>query len=240
LKFASFDGLEWRIQTVDSSGSVGIYTSLNHGPDGNPAISYGGADLRLKLAQYNGESWQTQVIVRDESVGRNTALSFGPEGNPSVSYYDTANFDLGFVSYQLAELPRHVNINQPFIALGSDKDGDGISDRVEINTGSDPENPDTDGDEWNDGDEINLGFSPLSATNTPRFLLTVSVSPGLDGVEQISLSFPAKSGKTYRIEESADMRRWKTRESGIIGTGNTIQRDFTTEGTETFLRAREE
>ena len=240
LKFASFDGLEWRIQTVDSSGSVGIYTSLNHGPDGNPAISYGGADLRLKLAQYNGESWQTQVIVRDESVGRNTALSFGPDGNPSVSYYDSANFDLGFVSYQLVELPRHVNINQPFIALGSDRDGDGISDRVEINTGSDPENPDTDGDEWNDGDEINLGFSPLSATNTPRFLLSVSVSPGLDGVEQISVSFPAKSGKTYRIEESTDMRRWKTRESGIIGTGNTIQRDFTTEGTETFLRAREE
>ena len=240
LKFASFDGLEWRIQTVDSGGSVGIYTSLNHGPDGNPAISYGGANLKLKLAQYNGESWQTQVIVSDESGGRNTALSFGPEGNPSVSYYDSANFELGFVSYQLAELPRHVNINQPFIALGSDRDGDGISDRVEINTGSDPENPDTDGDEWNDGDEINLGFSPLSATNTPRFLLTVSVSPGLDGVEQISVSFPAKSGKTYSIEESTDMRRWKTRESGIIGTGNTIQRDFTTEGTETFLRAREE
>ena len=240
LKFASFDGLEWRIQTVDSGGNVGIYTSLNHGPDGNPAISYGGSDLKLKLAQYNGESWQTQVIGSDESGGRNTALSFGPEGNPSVSYYDSANFDLGFVSYQLAELPRHVNINQPFIVLGSDRDGDGISDRVEINTGSDPENPDTDGDEWNDGDEINLGFSPLSATNTPRFLLTFSVSPGLDGVEQISLSFPAKSGKTYRIEETTDMRRWKTRESGIIGTGNTIQRNFPTEGTETFLRAREE
>jgi hypothetical protein len=110
----------------------------------------------------------------------------------------------------------------------------------ENDTGTDPNNPDTDGDGWNDGDEVRLGFSPVSAASTPRFAITFSVSPRFGGVEQVTLSFPTKSGKSYRIEESADMRRWRARESGITGNGNTVQRSFPAEGATWFLRASEE
>jgi hypothetical protein len=40
LKFAVFDGAKWQIETVDSQGDVGMYTSLSHGPDGGVAIAY--------------------------------------------------------------------------------------------------------------------------------------------------------------------------------------------------------
>ena len=42
-----------------------------------------------------------------------------------------------------------------------DSDGDGLSDEVEDERGTDPQNPDTDGDGYSDGEEIDCGSSPL-------------------------------------------------------------------------------
>ena len=131
-----------------------------------------------------------------------------------------------------------------------DSDGDGLIDVDETNTGifvsenetgTDPNNPDTDGDGWNDGDEVRLGFSPVSAASSPRFAITFNVTMDpTGGPDRVSLSFPTKSGRSYRIEESVDMKTWRTRESGITGNGETIQRNFPTEGSRMLLRASEE
>jgi hypothetical protein len=120
-----------------------------------------------------------------------------------------------------------------------DSDNDGISNYQELVVyQTDPDDSDSDGDGWNDGDEIRLGFSPVSAASTPRFAITFSVSPRFEGVEQITFSFPTKSGKSYRIEESTDLRTWSTRESGITGNGDTIQRNFPDEGGKMLLLLR--
>ncbi|MDC0047862.1 hypothetical protein OAL09_00800 [Verrucomicrobia bacterium] len=51
---------------------------------------------------------------------------------------------------------------------------------------------------------------------------------------------PAQTGKSYRIEESTDHKIWSTRESGISGNGNNVQRSFSPNAAKWFLRAREE
>ncbi|MDA7650086.1 hypothetical protein OAF65_11225 [Verrucomicrobiales bacterium] len=58
-------------------------------------------------------------------------------------------------------------------------------------------------------------------------------------IDQITLSFPAQTGKSYRIEESTDHKIWSTRESGISGNGNNVQRSFSPNAAKWFLRARE-
>lgn len=44
----------------------------------------------------------------------------------------------------------------------TDSDGDGLSDAIELQLGTDPTNPDTDGDSYTDGEEIDHGYSPLN------------------------------------------------------------------------------
>lgn len=47
--------------------------------------------------------------------------------------------------------------NDPY----GDSDGDGLSNALEVQLGTDPNNPDTDGDGLSDGVEVNLGLNPL-------------------------------------------------------------------------------
>ena len=46
----------WQIQTVDSAGDTGRFSSLAFDINGNPAISYHG-DWLLRFAYWNGSSW---------------------------------------------------------------------------------------------------------------------------------------------------------------------------------------
>jgi alpha-tubulin suppressor-like RCC1 family protein len=142
------------------------------------------------------------------------------------------------------------------INIGPDADGDGLLDSAETNTGTfvsenetgtDPANPDSDGDGFNDGVEVAAGSDPNDADSTPEgnasapFTLSFSTTRLPSGaIDQLVISFPTRNGRSYRIEESTDFRTWRTRESGINGNGETIQRSLPVAGRKMLLRASEE
>ncbi len=60
------------------------------------------------------------------------------------------------------------------------------------------------------------------------------------GLDALQVSFPARSGVSYRIEESSDLQVWDVRETGISGDGIIIQRRIPARGPKGFLRVVEE
>jgi uncharacterized repeat protein (TIGR01451 family) len=102
LKYASYNGTAWNIQTVDSAGDVGRYASLaldatNH----NPRISYwDGTNGDLKYASYNGTDWNLETVDSAGKVGAGTSLALDSNGYPHISHYDSfPNYDLKYASY---------------------------------------------------------------------------------------------------------------------------------------------
>jgi len=60
----------WDIQTVDSAGSVGEYTSIALDSNNYPHISYhNSAYWDLKYARWNGVSWDIQTVDSAGEVG---------------------------------------------------------------------------------------------------------------------------------------------------------------------------
>ena len=55
--------------------------------------------------------------------------------------------------------------------------------------------------------------------------LTLSLSEDQGNDRQVTVSFDAREGKSYRIESSTNLRDWETLEPGIAGNGN-IRRSF--------------
>ena len=77
----------------------------------------------------------------------------------------------------------------------------------------------------------------------PRDALHLDVSSNLHpsgAISRISLSFPSMLGRSYAIEESADLIAWVVLESGIPGKG-LVERHYPAEGRKArFFRVREE
>ena len=84
--------------TVDSTGLVGVYTSIAIGTNGNPIISHLDAgNLDLKIAACNNPTCTTSTNTTIDSgdiVGGYSSIAIGANGNPIISYYDGANGDL--------------------------------------------------------------------------------------------------------------------------------------------------
>lgn len=59
-------------------------------------------------------------------------------------------------------------------------------------------------------------------------------------IDRLVISFASQGGKSYRIEESVDMKTWRALESNITGNGNTIERSFPAREIKAFLRAGEQ
>jgi uncharacterized protein YraI len=81
--------------TIDTTGIVGVWSSLVIGSDGMASVCYRDATAgTLKYAKLTG--WATQFIDTSNFVGLGSSLSFGPEGRPSISY---VNFTQGELNY---------------------------------------------------------------------------------------------------------------------------------------------
>ena len=105
----------------------------------------------------------------------------------------------------------------------ADTDGDGLSDRVEIQVYlTNALVKDTDGDGFEDGFEVSTGFNPAQANSSPDSVSTIGNAVGF--------RFNAGLGLSYRIEDSTDLQNWNTLESPIIGAGSVVTRFYFIEG----------
>lgn len=82
---------------------------------------------------------------------------------------------------------------------------------------------------WMDDNSFSVIPLEVSATRLPS-----------GAIDQLTLSFPAKSGKSYRIEGSRNLQDWEALESGIDGNGAHVERSFPAGGAAWFLRVSEE
>jgi len=108
LKYASWDGQTWSLQTVDGDtasnepGDSGKYTSLKLDSLGNPHISY--YDVTngdLKYAYWRVGTWHYVTVdgyhSATDDVGHYSSLALDPtSGAPRIAYYDVANKDLRY------------------------------------------------------------------------------------------------------------------------------------------------
>ena len=63
LKYASYNGQTWDIETVDSTGWSGytVFTAIDLDAAGRPRISYdNGSRAELKYAAFNGSGWDIE------------------------------------------------------------------------------------------------------------------------------------------------------------------------------------
>jgi hypothetical protein len=85
--------------TIDSTGSVGFYSAITIGIDGNPVISYyDDTNGDLKVAACNNPTCTTSTNSTIDSnstgFGQFTSIAIGTNGNPIISYADATNGDL--------------------------------------------------------------------------------------------------------------------------------------------------
>ncbi|MGZ4848598.1 MAG: PKD domain-containing protein [Halobacteriota archaeon] len=99
LKYATYDGSAWHVQTVDSTGDVGAGNSLAIDASGHPHISY--LDLTshiLKYATYDGSTWNIDTIDSGNLYGLSLVLD--PTNSlPRVSYGDATSHILKYATY---------------------------------------------------------------------------------------------------------------------------------------------
>ena len=100
LKYATWNGFYWDIQTVDRGGLVGTDPSLVVDAMGFVhIIYYDSTNKHLKHALWVGLSWDVQTIESFGAPGTATALTVDSDGPVRVSFYSYHNPTSGNLKY---------------------------------------------------------------------------------------------------------------------------------------------
>jgi len=87
-----YDASTWNIETVDSEGDVGSYTSLALDSNNYPHISYAIrhelTDADLKYAKWDGTAWIIETVESEGNVGYFTSIAIDSNDYPHISYLD--------------------------------------------------------------------------------------------------------------------------------------------------------
>lgn len=92
LKYASWDGSSWQIDTVDSSPDTGYHTSIVLDDNDFTHISYceSGDTKIIRHAQWNGTEWQIDEVESCYNrYGAYTSIDVDSQYDPHISYYCT-------------------------------------------------------------------------------------------------------------------------------------------------------
>ncbi|PIT93937.1 hypothetical protein COU00_01735 [Candidatus Falkowbacteria bacterium CG10_big_fil_rev_8_21_14_0_10_43_11] len=127
-------------------------------------------------------------------------------------YNDWTELNSGYSPYAAGNAKLEIN----------DADGDGLTDKMELNFHTNPVNPDTDGDGFSDGDEINNGYDPAKSGKAKLekkiFIDTKNQLLGYNlGEVRLGL-YPISTGKRgmetpagqYKVLEK-NLRRWSSK-----------------------------
>jgi len=83
----------WHIETVDSEGAVGYYTSIAVDSGGYPHVSYlDYTNDDLKYAYMDASGWHIETVDSEGNVGEYTSIALDSGGYAHVSYYDFADY----------------------------------------------------------------------------------------------------------------------------------------------------
>ena len=83
LKYARWTGSTWIIQTVESTGTVGLYSSIALDSNNRPHISYYDyINADLKYAHWTGSTWNIQTVDSGGQAGGTCRLGMGASAYP--------------------------------------------------------------------------------------------------------------------------------------------------------------
>jgi hypothetical protein len=185
IKYATFDGMEWRTEIVD--GNV-FSPPILADVEGQPAIAYLVDERAIHYAWIDGDNWQVAVLIEDEDAITNLGLdSFGDK--PMIS------FEAGHAVRFLTTADGNFSKTTPVADAGDDQlicetDGGG-SEEVALDGGR---TRDVDGDLidsfiWTDagGNEIATGATPVLTLplGVHRLTLTASDRNGNSTSDQV-------------------------------------------------------
>jgi len=90
---------QWYVETVDSAGVTGMFTSIavdNSSPVRIYISYYDYTQSSLRNAVWNGSSWSRITADANGDVGQYTSLALDKNNRVRISYYDATNKDLKY------------------------------------------------------------------------------------------------------------------------------------------------
>ena len=88
LVYASFEGNQWRHETVDTAEYVGWANDLALDAVGHPMISYADStNSALKFASYDQDTWSIEIVEGGIDPGA-SSIAVGSGGHPCIAYHD--------------------------------------------------------------------------------------------------------------------------------------------------------
>ena len=99
LRYATWNGSAWRMETVDSVVATGRHssTSLAIGNDNSPHIAYDD-DARILYTKWTGGSWSTETVEPVDRHYISPSLTLDTHDTPHISYYDRLKIRLKYAT----------------------------------------------------------------------------------------------------------------------------------------------